>query len=70
MVCQLFNHVRHCVTPWTVARQAPLSMASPRQEYWSGLPFIVGETKPEDVVPTYSELSASLGTKDLHSWDK
>ena len=27
------------VTPWTVARQASLSMGSPRQEYWSGLPF-------------------------------
>ena len=27
------------VTPWTVARQAPLSMGFPRQEYWSGLPF-------------------------------
>jgi len=26
-------------TPWTVARQAPLSMGFPRQEYWSGLPF-------------------------------
>ena len=24
---------------WTVAHQAPLSMGSPRQEYWSGLPF-------------------------------
>ena len=27
------------MTPWTVARQAPLSMGFPRQEYWSGLPF-------------------------------
>ena len=27
------------VTLWTVARQAPLSMEFPRQEYWSGLPF-------------------------------
>ena len=27
------------VTPRTVARQAPLSMGFPRQEYWSGLPF-------------------------------
>ena len=27
------------VTPWTVARQALLSMGFPRQEYWSGLPF-------------------------------
>ena len=25
-------------TPWTVAYQAPLSMAFPRQEYWSGWP--------------------------------
>ena len=24
--------------PWTVARQAPLSMELSRQEYWSGLP--------------------------------
>ena len=26
------------VIPWTVARQAPLSMGFSRQEYWSGLP--------------------------------
>ena len=26
-------------TPQTVAGQAPLSVGSPRQEYWSGLPF-------------------------------
>ena len=26
-------------TPWTVAYQAPPSMGSSRQEYWSGLPF-------------------------------
>ena len=25
--------------PWTVDRQAPLSMGCSRQEYWSGLPF-------------------------------
>ena len=27
------------VTPWTAARQTPLSMGFPKQEYWSGLPF-------------------------------
>ena len=27
------------MTPWTVVRQAPLSMGFSRQEYWSGLPF-------------------------------
>ena len=26
-------------TPWTVAREAPLSMEFPRQEYRSGLPL-------------------------------
>ena len=26
-------------SPWTVARQASLSMGFSRQEYWSGLPF-------------------------------
>ena len=26
-------------TPWTVARQAPLSMGFSRQEHWSRLPF-------------------------------
>ena len=26
-------------TPWTIARQAPLSMGFPRQECWSGFPF-------------------------------
>ena len=27
-------------TPWPAAHQAPLSMGFPRQEYWSGLPFL------------------------------
>ena len=27
-----------CAATWTVARQAPLSMGFPRQEYWSGSP--------------------------------
>ena len=27
-------------TPWTVARQAPLFMEFPKQEYWHGLPFL------------------------------
>ena len=31
-------HVQLCAIPWTVARQAPLSMEFSR-EYWSGLPF-------------------------------
>ena len=40
-VCILshFSRVRFCVTPWTVARQAPLFMGFSKQEDWSGFPF-------------------------------
>ena len=33
-----FSHVWLCVTLWTVAHQAPLSMEFSMQEYWSELP--------------------------------
>ena len=33
MYVQLLSHVRLFVTPWTVARQTPLSMGFSRQEY-------------------------------------
>ena len=36
---QPLSRVWLSVTPWTVARQIPLSMESSRQEYWRGLPF-------------------------------
>ena len=35
----MFRHFQLFETPWTVARQAPVSMGFPRQEYWRGLPF-------------------------------
>ena len=34
-------------TPRTVARQAPLSMGFSRQEYWSGLPFLLPRDLPD-----------------------
>ena len=37
-VLNCFSHVCLCVTPWTVACQASLSMGFSRQEYWSGFP--------------------------------
>ena len=33
-----FSRTQLCVTLWTVACQAPLSMGFSRQEYWSGVP--------------------------------
>ena len=38
-VACMLSCVQLCVTPWTVAHQAPLSMEFCRQEYWSGLLF-------------------------------
>ena len=37
--CQSFSPVWPYATTWTAARQAPLPMGFPRQEFWSGLPF-------------------------------
>ena len=34
-----FRSIKGPQHPWTGAHQAPLSMGSPRQQYWSGLPF-------------------------------
>ena len=34
-------------TPWTAACQAPLSMGSSKQEYWSCLPFPSPEDLPD-----------------------
>ena len=52
-------------TPWPVARQAPLSIGFPRQEYWSGLPF----SSPEDhsdpeVEPTSPTLAGRFFTTE------
>ena len=37
-VLSSFSPVLLFVTPWTIARQAPLSMGFSRREYWSRLP--------------------------------
>ena len=38
---KLLSCVRFFATPWTVAHQAPPSMEFSRQEYRSGLPFLL-----------------------------
>ena len=35
------NRVQLLATPWTAAHQAPPSMGFSRQEYWSGVPFLL-----------------------------
>ena len=49
MKVKSISHVRLLANPWTVAHQAPPSMAFSRQEYWSGLPL----PSPLDVLNVY-----------------
>ena len=55
--CVLAESLQSCQTvcdPMDLARRAPLSMGSSRQEYWSGLPFPSpgNSSQPRDLFPT------------------
>ena len=50
-------------TPWTVAFQAPLSMGFSRQEYWSGLPFLL-----QRIFPTQGLNQGLLHFKQILYW--
>ena len=56
---------RCLVNPWTVARQAPLSMGFPRQEYWSGLPFSTPGDLPD---PGIKPCVSCNGRQILYHW--
>ena len=59
--------------PWTVALQAPLAMGFPRQEYWSGLPFLPPGDLPDPGIKSRSptlqadSLPCELSGKPLHT---
>ena len=48
------------MTLWTVAHKAPLSMGFPRQEYWSGLPFLSPGDLPDPGIELESLTSPAL----------
>ena len=48
------------VTPWTIARQAPLSTGFPRQEHWNGLPFLFPGDLPHSGIQPASFTSPEL----------
>ena len=48
------------VSLWTVARQAPLFMGFPRQEYWSGLPLPSPRDLPNVGIKAMSLTSPAL----------
>ena len=58
VVCE-FDPVK-TVTPWTAARQAPLSMGFFSQEYWSGLSFPPSGDLPDPGNETASPVSPAL----------
>ena len=61
----LFSHVLLFVTLWTVAHQAPLSIAFPRQEFWIGLPFpSPGDLSHPEIEPTSLALTGRFFTTE------
>ena len=60
-----FSRVRLFVTPWTVARQAPLSMGFFRQEYWNGLPCSPPGDLPVPGIKPASLMSPALAAGSL-----
>ena len=53
--------------PWTVARQAPLSVRFSRQEYWSALPFpSPGELPDPEIEPRSPVLQADALLTEIH----
>ena len=57
---RLLSRVPLFATPWAVARQAPLSVGFPRQEYWSGLPFSSPGDLPDPGIEPVSLVSPAL----------
>ena len=61
----VFSHVQLFETPWTVDRQAPLSMGVFRQEYCSGLPFPPPGNLPDPGIEPMSLVSPALADEFL-----
>ena len=59
--------VQLCLTPWTVACQAPRSMVFSRQEYWSGLPFPSPGNLPNPGIKAVTPASSAWA---LYSYEK
>ena len=54
-------------TPWTTARQTPLSVGFSRQEYWSRLPFSPPEDLSDPGMEPVSPAAPALQADSLHT---
>ena len=59
------SRIRLFATPWTVARQAPLSTGFSRQQSWRGLPFLPPGDLPDPGTEMTSPASAALQVDSL-----
>ena len=65
-----FSRVRFFATPWTVARQAPLSVEFSRQECWNGLvPSSRGSSRPRDQIASLICVLASWFFTTSATWE-
>ena len=57
----VFSVMSDPATPWTAARQSPLSMEFSRQEYWSGFPFLsIGDLPNPGIEPMFPALAGKF----------
>jgi len=62
MYAKSLSHVLFFMILWTVAHQASPSMEFPRQEYWSGLPFLSPGDLPNPGIELASLVSPALAS--------
>ena len=75
MRAQSLIHAHLSATPWTVTRQAPLSVGFSRQEYWIGLLFVPPGDLPDpgikhwhgDPLPLSPTWEAQMNSCDVYN---
>ena len=63
MKVKSLSHVRLLATPWTAAYQAPPSMGLSKQEYWRGVPLLLGRKVMTNLDSILKSRDITLPTK-------
>ena len=62
--CWITKSCQLLATPWTIARETPVSMGFSWQEYWSGLPFPSTEDFPDPGILHCSQILYHLSYRE------